>query len=81
MYFARKAERRGSKLTWERDRELAYNAHRRNLKNMKSSLSIEPPRQFAHLKRNLKKEQMLEGKCHLLLSIARYAGQYLKWTC
>ena len=63
MYFGRKAEPKGSKLTWARDKERSMDRHQQRLKNMKSSIDNSAPRKFKHLKRNLKKEQMLEGAC------------------
>eukprot|EP01138_Halocafeteria_seosinensis_P008999 gb/GECG01009198.1/.p1 GENE.gb/GECG01009198.1/~~gb/GECG01009198.1/.p1 ORF type:complete len:269 (+),score=34.20 gb/GECG01009198.1/:1-807(+) len=62
MYYGRKAEPKASKITYQRDVERNYELHRRRLQKIKPSVDNKPPKQCKHLRRNLKKEQMLEER-------------------
>lgn len=62
MYFGRKAEPKASKVTFERDRSRAYALHRDRLRSVRPSIDNRPPRQFPHMRRNLKKEQQMEER-------------------
>ena len=60
MYKALKGGGR-STLTQQRHRDRCQELHRKRLRGIKSNIDNKAPRRHNHLRRNLKKEQMLEG--------------------
>lgn len=62
MYYARKAEPKASKLLFKKEVERRQQLHRAKLRSMKASVDNKAPRRFKHMKRNLKKEQMMEDR-------------------
>tara|TARA_B110000208_G_scaffold182979_1_gene235225 strand:+ start:37 stop:267 length:231 start_codon:yes stop_codon:yes gene_type:complete len=50
-------------LTQQRHRDRTQQLHRERVRNIRANVDNKPPRRHNHLRRNLKKEQMLEGEC------------------
>ena len=69
MYLERRALPKSNKITYKRYVDKCQQLHRDRLKKIKSTLDNKPPKKHKHLRRNLKREQMMEGTS--LLSATR----------
>ena len=61
MYLERRALPKSNKITYKRYVDKCQKLHRERLKKIKSTLDNKPPKKHKHLRRNLKREQMMEG--------------------
>lgn len=60
MYLGRKAMPRGNRITSQKYDDYCMRLHRRRLKTIKADVDNHSPKRHAHLRRNLKREQMME---------------------
>lgn len=63
MYLERRALPKSNKITYQRYVDKCQKLHRDRLKKIKSTLDNKAPKKHKHLRRNLKREQMMEGGC------------------
>lgn len=61
MYLERRALPKSNKITYQRYVDHCQKLHRKRLSKIKSNIDNKPPKVHKHLKRNLKREQMMEG--------------------
>ena len=62
MYAGRKAMPRANKLTYNRMVEADQKRHRDRLKSVKPSIDMGAPKKHNHLRKNMKREQMMEER-------------------
>lgn len=62
MYLERRALPKSNKITYKRYVDKCQQLHRDRLKKIKSTLDNKPPKKHKHLRRNLKREQMMEER-------------------
>lgn len=62
MYLERRAQPKANKITHQRYIDKCQKLHQKRLKKIKSTLDNKPPKKHKHLRRNLKREQMMEER-------------------
>ena len=60
---------RGNRITANRYQQRCKAIHKQRLKKIKSAIDNRRPKEQKHLKRNMKREQMMEGACTRRLHI------------
>ena len=66
----------GSKLLQRKWDQQNRDIHIGKLREAKPSVDVREPAQFKHIKKKLKKNQLLEGKSTLVISVSQYRTLY-----
>lgn len=70
----------GSKLLQRKWDQQNRDIHIGKLREAKPSVDVREPAQFKHIKKKLKKNQLLEGRSILVISVSQYRTLYGDWT-